>query len=205
MKMEKIKMEKWVEGYFNRLITAYDNSDAKNELIKYKELVEGVRRKKGKIILCGNGASNTIGTHGAVDFTNQLGIPSFSINDSAFLTAAANDFGYENVFERAVNLFLDSNDIIICISSSGSSPNAINAAKAGKKLGASVITFSGFKPDNKLRKLGDVNFYVDNNEYNIVESIHNAWLVCVIDMIISENPDSVGVHGLEFGVKGKVY
>lgn len=198
-------MKKWIDSYFNRLVVAYNDTDAKTNLIAFKELLECIRNNNGKIILCGNGASNTIATHGSVDFTNQLGIPSFSINDGAFLTAAANDFGYEDVFERAANLLLNPNDLIICISSSGSSPNVINAAESGRKIGASVVTFSGFNPDNKLRKLGDINFYVDNNEYNIVESIHNAWLVCVVDLVVQENPKLVGVHGIEFGVKGKVY
>ena len=188
----------WIDNYFNKLMTSFDSVEAKQNLLKFKTLINQVKKGAAKIVLCGNGASNTIGTHAAIDFLNQLGIPSFSINDGGFLTAAANDFGYENIFERAVNLLLKKSDLLICISSSGSSLNVINAARKAKKLGAHVVTFSGFDSDNLLKTLGDINFYVRSNEYNIVESIHNAWLVCVVDLIIAENPDSVGIHGLEF-------
>ena len=50
-----------------------------------------------------------------------------------------------------------------------------------------LITFSGFSSDNLLRKLGDINFWVDSSTYNIVESIHQMWMLSVVDYLIQED------------------
>jgi hypothetical protein len=121
-----------------------------------------------------------------------------SDNDPSFITAAANDFGYEKIFHRFVHLYAEKGDILIGISSSGMSDNVIDAGKLAKTKGCGVITFSGFKSDNKLRKVGDINFWVDSESYNQVESIHNNWLVTIGDLIIKDELDKIGLHGLEF-------
>ena len=55
---------------------------------------------------------------------------------------------------------------------------------SNNEMGLSVITDSGFLPDNPLRKLGDLNLWVDSTEYNIVEMTHHVWLVAIIDYLI---------------------
>ena len=102
------------------------------------------------------------------------------------LTCFANDYGYEQVFEKAVEFYGDSGDMLILISSSGSSANVMNAAKCTKELNMGVLTFSGFKSDNPLRKLGDINFWIDSRAYNIVEIIHHIWLLAIVDYIIGD-------------------
>ena len=49
-----------------------------------------------------------------------------------------------------------------------------------------IITFSGFNPDNPLRKLGNINFYIDSKGYNIVEMGHHIWLLSIVDKIIGK-------------------
>ena len=61
--------------------------------------------------------------------------------------------GHKKVFEKAVEFYGDKGDLLILISSSGRSANVVNAAKRAKELNMGVITFSGFKSDNALRKL----------------------------------------------------
>lgn len=189
----------FINGYYERMKSSM--VDVSQELIGLKRLIQRTKNLGGKMIFAGNGASNLIGSHAALDFLNQLGILCISINDGSYITAVSNDFGYDNIFERYLDLSAKEEDLIVLISSSGSSPNVINAAIRAKEIGAKVVTFSGFKPDNKLRILGDINFYVDNNEYNIVESIHNMWLVSVLDLMLKDDKD-IGIHGIEFNVKG---
>tara|TARA_R110000772_G_scaffold9601_5_gene31434 strand:+ start:2578 stop:3198 length:621 start_codon:yes stop_codon:yes gene_type:complete len=193
--------KKWIKDYYKELEKALKSKELIDNLINFKELVLTTQLNRGKIVFAGNGASNTIATHGHLDFMNQLGIVSVAVNDGSYITAAANDFGYENIFKRSVDLLVDENDLVVLISSSGRSANVINAAKGAKEKGAKVVTFSGFKSDNPLRQLGDVNFWVDNDKYNIVESVHNAWLVSTVDLIIKDYGE-IGIHGLEFDVKG---
>ena len=98
---------------------------------------------------------------------------------SDLITCLSNDFGYENWVSKAIEYYADSGDTIILISSSGTSQNIINGAKQAKKMSLPIITFSGFDKNNELRKLSNLSFWVDSNEYNIVEMAHHVWLVSI--------------------------
>ena len=137
-----------------------------------------------KVILAGNGGSAAIASHVSVDFTKAAGIRAINFNEADLLTCFANDYGFDRVFEKAVEFYGDEGDLLILISSSGSSANVVNAARRAKELDIGVITFSGFKSDNLLRQLGDINFWVDSKAYNIVEMTHHIWLLAVLDYII---------------------
>jgi D-sedoheptulose 7-phosphate isomerase len=189
---------KWLEEYYEQYSKIISSEEANNNIILAKKMILKARDDNKKIIFIGNGASNLIASHGALDFVNQLGVKTMSVNDPSFITAAANDFGYEKIFHRFVHLYAEKGDILIGISSSGMSDNVIDAGKLAKTKGCGVITFSGFKSDNKLRKVGDINFWVDSESYNQVESIHNNWLVTIGDLIIKDELDKIGLHGLEF-------
>ena len=84
---------------------------------------------------------------------------------------------------KALEAYADKGDLVILISSSGKSKNILNAAEKGKEMGLSVITVSGFLTDNPLRKLGDLNLWVDSNIYNHIENTHQVWLLSVCDLI----------------------
>ena len=73
------------------------------------------------------------------------------------------------------------------ISSSGNSKNIINGAKKAKEMNCKLVTFSGFSEDNGLNNLGDLNFWVNSNVYNYVETIHQIWLLSAVDYLIKLN------------------
>ena len=60
----------------------------------------------------------------------------------------------------------------------------LNGAEKAKAMGLSLVTVSGFSSDSPIRKLGDLNLWVDSFEYNIVEMTHHVWLVAIIDYLI---------------------
>jgi len=137
-----------------------------------------------KIIVVGNGGSAAMASHVAVDFTKAAGIRAINFNEADLITCFSNDYGYEHWVAQALEAYADSGDMTILISSSGKSQNILNAAEKAKNMGLSVITVSGFSPNNPLRKLGDLNLWVDSSEYNIVEMTHHIWLVAIIDYLI---------------------
>jgi len=126
-------------------------------------------------------------SHVAVDITKNAGIRAVTFNEYDLITTLANDYGYENWISKAIELYHDPKDIVVLISASGQSQNVINAAIKSKELGLPIITFSGFSLENPLRKLGDINLWVDSKVYNIVEMTHHIWLLAVVDMIIDKN------------------
>ena len=171
------------ESYFkeinNQLFTV--NFDS---LFEAAELILNSSYAKKKTIVVGNGGSAAMSSHISVDLTKAAKIRSTNFNEADLLTCLANDYGYESWVSKALEFYADKNDTIILFSSSGTSNNILNGAKSAKKMGLKIITFSGFDHDNPLRKLGDVNFWVDSRSYNIIEMTHHVWGVSIIDYII---------------------
>jgi D-sedoheptulose 7-phosphate isomerase len=155
-----------------------------NDLIAATDKIKTVSKAGNKLIIAGNGGSAAIASHVSIDFTKAAGIRAINFNEADLLTCFSNDYGYNRVFEKAVDFYGDEGDLLILVSSSGNSANVVNAAKRAKKLNMSVITFSGFKSDNLLRQLGDINFWVESKAYNIVEMTHHIWLLAIVDYII---------------------
>jgi D-sedoheptulose 7-phosphate isomerase len=122
-------------------------------------------------------------SHLSVDLTKACKIRAVNFNEADLLTCFSNDYGYENWVKEAINSYADKNDLVICISSSGTSKNIINGAVKAKKMGCRVITFSGFKKTNPLRRIGKINFWIDSNNYNIIEMTHHIWLLSAVDKI----------------------
>jgi D-sedoheptulose 7-phosphate isomerase len=138
-----------------------------------------------KIIFIGNGASASISSHMATDFWKNGGMRAVAFNDAALLTCLSNDCGYENVFGKSVEMFADKGDVLIAISSSGKSENILNGVRAARNLGVKVVTLSGFKLGNPLRTMGDINFFVPDEEYGPVEVLHLSIIHCILDTIIA--------------------
>jgi len=138
-----------------------------------------------KMMFIGNGGSAAISSHMAMDFWKNGGIKAVSFNDGAQLTCLGNDYGYKHVFEKPIMMFADSGDILIAISSSGSSENIVLGVQAAKAKGCKVITLSGFSHNNPLLSMGDLNFYVPSNSYGTVEVIHHSICHCILDTIMN--------------------
>ena len=157
-----------------------------DDLIATAEKIQVVSQKGNKLIIAGNGGSAAMASHVSVDFTKAAGIRAINFNEADLLTCFANDYGYERVFEKAVEFYGNCGDLLILISSSGNSQNVVNAAKRAKELKMGVITFSGFNRGNPLSQLGDINFWVESRAYNIVEMTHHIWLLAIVDYIIGD-------------------
>jgi D-sedoheptulose 7-phosphate isomerase len=135
-----------------------------------------------KVMFVGNGGSAAIASHMAIDYTKNGGIRALAFNDGAALTCLGNDLGYAQVFARQIEMQARAGDLLIAISSSGNSANILAAVEAARGRGCEVVTFSGFRPDNKLRALGDYNLYVASEDYGFVEVAHLALNHAILDL-----------------------
>ncbi len=152
------------------------------------ESAKGTHAGGNKIIIVGNGGSAGIASHTAIDYSKNGQMRAMAFGDSAALTCLGNDFGYEHVYAKQVEYHGRAGDLLIAISSSGRSPNILNATDAARKAGIGVITFSGFKPDNPLRTRGELNFYAPSGEYGFVEIAHQTLLHALLDIKIGWRP-----------------
>jgi D-sedoheptulose 7-phosphate isomerase len=176
-------MDDFFNNYFN-VIDEKNRSIDYKKLISASELADNANKDGGKIIIVGNGGSAAIASHVSVDFTKAAGMIATCFNESSLITCFANDYGYENWVARAIESYANKNDMVFLISSSGGSKNITNGARQAKEMGLPVVTLSGFSPENELRTLGNVNLWVDSTQYNVVEIVHQTWILSIIDYLI---------------------
>ena len=179
--MKRIK-NTYFTDYLNKLSELVINYNHK-DLLKIIKMLKQIKKEKKKVILVGNGGSAAMASHVSVDLTKMCRIRTLNFNEADLLTCFSNDYGYENWVQKALSFNADKGDILICISSSGNSKNIINGAKFAKKIGCKVITLTGFDKKNKVRKIGNVNLWLDSKNYNIVEMTHHIWLLTIVDYI----------------------
>ena len=178
--------KQWLSEYFERYRQSLFGSDVRLQLIELKDLIQAARDAGRKVIIAGNGGSAAIAGHCAVDFTKNAGIRCINFNEVDLITCFANDYGYERWLEKALEFYADRGDMVILISSSGKSANMINAARYARSAGLVLVTLTGFSQDNPVKKLGDLNIWVDSRAYNVVEMTHQIWLLAVCDLIIGK-------------------
>jgi D-sedoheptulose 7-phosphate isomerase len=121
----------------------------------------------------------------AIDFWKNGGIKALSFNDGALLTCLSNDFGYDRVFEKPLDMFAEKGDVLFAISSSGKSRNIIKGVDAARVKGCRVTTLSGFAAENELRAMGEVNFHVPSRSYGHVEVTHQYVCHWILDSIMA--------------------
>ena len=182
----KIEKPSFFDQFYDLINNKVKSIDS-NKLIDLAKLIRTTKLNSGKVIIVGNGGSAAIASHVAIDLTKAANIRSINFNEASLLTCFSNDYGYENWVQQALDFYADKNDIIILVSSSGQSQNIINGAKKALAMKLPLITLTGFSDDNPLNKLGDINFWVDSSTYNVVESVHQMWLLSVIDYLINED------------------
>jgi D-sedoheptulose 7-phosphate isomerase len=135
----------------------------------------------GSLYIIGNGGSAGVASHAATDFFNVAKIKTFTLHESSLLTCMTNDFGYENAFARILDQIIIKDDVLIAISSSGNSINIRNAVDIAKKHQAMIVTLSGFSESNPLRKMGNINIWLDSDDYGFVEIGHQFLLHNIAD------------------------
>lgn len=133
-----------------------------------------------QIFVVGNGGSAAVAEHLCCDWTKGTNCSGYPVivsrsltSNVALYTAIANDYGFEHVFDSQLEFFAGGDDVLIAISSSGNSPNVLNAVRRAKELGVFTAGFSGFS-GGKLAEIADASVYVPTQNYGIVEDAHQA-------------------------------
>lgn len=194
--MKEVTKEAPVNTYIENLKTALDNIiiSKDNVILEYTEGIEELVRvflkykqdRKG-VYFCGNGGSAGIAQHMTADFMKNGGLLAHSLYEQTVLTCLSNDFSYDSVFCKQLELIAKPGELLVAISSSGESENILMAIETIRQLRGQVITLTGFQPDNRVRSRGDINIYVPLAQYGIVESIHNLILQQIVDSIVAQD------------------
>ncbi|HSQ05650.1 MAG TPA: phosphoheptose isomerase [Burkholderiales bacterium] len=147
----------------------------------------------GKILACGNGGSAADSQHFAGELLNRFererpGLAAIALTtDTSTLTAIANDYDYEQVFSKQVSALGQAGDVLLAISTSGSSKNVVRAIAAAKEREMRVVALTGRGGGETGKLLGteDVNICVPHSQTARIQEVHLLSLHCLCDGIDS--------------------
>jgi len=145
-------------------------------------------KAKNKVIAFGNGGSASDAQHLVGELVGRFkierkGLPAIALTtDSSVVTAIANDYGYDKVFERQIQANANKGDVVVAISTSGNSPNVINAINEAKKLGCKVIGLTG-KNGGKMADLCDVPIVVPSDNTPRIQEVHIAIIHILCELL----------------------
>lgn len=152
--------------------------------------IKEINKNGGCVYVVGNGGSAALANHfatdigvGALKHNKPMKIISLVSNISS-LTASANDYGYEFVFSRELEIISTSQDLLILISSSGNSLNLLEAAKIAKERGVQTFGILGFD-GGKLKNLVDYYIHVESRigDYGVIEDCHSVILHAITEAL----------------------
>lgn len=159
-------------------------------IVEVSNLIADAFKEGKKLIIFGNGGSACDASHIAAEFVNRFkkerpGLPAISLNtDMAVLTSIANDYGYSEIFARQIKVLAEAGDIVIAISTSGSSKNILKAVDVAKRKGLKTIAFTGLKGDRFASK-SNYAFVVQSDDTPRIQETH-ATLGHVLCQMVEE-------------------
>jgi D-sedoheptulose 7-phosphate isomerase len=152
-----------------------------------ESIVTALRAGK-KVLWCGNGGSAAEAQHMAAELSGRflrerpgLHSEALSVNSST-LTCIGNDYGYDYVFARQVEAFAHAGDVVIGMTTSGSSRNVVLALEAAKRRGAVAIAFSG-NGGGKVAEVADISLIGPDGYAAIVQEVHQVMAHIVCDLV----------------------
>ena len=161
--------------------------DVKNKILQDDKILKTVKdcvytlvtafKNGNKVLFCGNGGSAADAQHLAAEFSGRFyidrdALPAEALHsNTSYLTAVANDYGYDVVYSRIIKGIGKKGDVLVGLSTSGNSKNIINAFETAKEKGMTTIAFTG-DSGGKLKKLVDLLINVPSDDTPRIQESH---------------------------------
>jgi len=172
-------MQSIIKHEFSEHIKASQNTldSIANQIETASKICINSLKNGGKILIMGNGGSAADAQHIAAELvgrykTERKGLPAIALTtDTSAITSIANDYGFLHVFDRQVEALAHKDDVVIGISTGGTSPNVVNALTAANKLDCKTIGLSG-KDGGDFNALCDINLVVNSDDTPRIQEMH---------------------------------
>ncbi|MFH1211784.1 MAG: SIS domain-containing protein [Candidatus Woesearchaeota archaeon] len=175
----KDSMNGTADEYFELVLRARpDFRELNNAIEQAAQIIASCFKNGGKVLICGNGGSAADAQHIAGElvvryFRERKAYPAITLSaDSSVMTACSNDYGYEHVFKRQVEALGKKGDVLIGISTSGSSPNVVHAVEYAKQNSIYTIGLLG-KKGCKLAGMVDTAICIESGITPIIQIWHS--------------------------------
>lgn len=163
------------------------NTKLLDELDRLCKQMARVISSKGKIIIFGNGGSMADAMHFAEELSGRYrndrpALTAMALSDPAFISCAANDFGYDEVFARGVEAYCQPGDLVIGLSTSGNSENVFKALQKATEMQAFTCSFLG-KDGGKILGISDFEIHIPSQDTARVQEMHMLLLHSTIEAL----------------------
>ncbi len=177
--LKDLEVSRFLDSYSSYISKGLNSVDSL-EFENIAKLLNETIVQERNIFCCGNGGSAAISEHFVCDFlkgtatdaTIQPLIHSLTSNIPT-ITALANDISYDDIFSFQLKRYAKEGDTLLCVSSSGNSPNIVKAIEVANEHSINTISFVGFQ-GGKAKSLADHSIHININNYGIVEDIHHS-------------------------------
>lgn len=148
-------------------------------------------RDGGKLLIAGNGGSLCDAMHFAEEFTGQFrgkrrALPAIALADAGHMSCTANDMGFNDVFSRAIEALGKPGDVFVALTTSGNSPNILQAVATAKSMDLKTISFLG-KSGGKLRGKSDLEWLVEGFRFSDrIQEAHMTAIHIIIELVEKE-------------------
>ena len=136
-----------------------------------------------RIIVLGNGGSSSVASHISQDYMKFHGKKVSILSDPSMITMLTNDFGYDWAYQKFLEYFVESDTLVVIMSSGGESQNMINCLQWCENEGVDYGVLTGFNPENKIRTMAEHalwSYYINSDDYCVVECVHQIFLHGVV-------------------------
>lgn len=182
--MTPASFEDFVTDYYRRFADALLDFD-KGPMREVLDVFDRVTAAGGTVWVAGNGGSAAIADHTVCDCSKGTYVEGHAplrtvslASNVPMLTALGNDISYAAVFSEQLKYYLTGKDALLVVSSSGNSPNVVNACEYANAQGVPTIAFVGFR-GGRLKEIATHVVHVEVENYGIVEDAHQSLIHCL--------------------------
>ena len=164
---------------FNEYVRALESAHMELEYFKFEKAFH----THDRIIILGNGGSSSVASHISQDYMKFQGKRVSILSDPSMLTMLTNDYGYENAYQKFLEYYVEENSLVVLLSSGGESDNILNCLTWCEENSVDYGILTGFSPDNTIRSRATNslwNYYINSEDYGVVECIHQIFLHGVV-------------------------
>ena len=165
-----------------------DNEIVEKVIFQWKNNLQHQRRDSGRVFIIGNGGSCAIAEHISTDLNKRCKVKAHTLSNNSLATCLSNDYGYENAYTQWLQINqINSFDFLVAISSSGKSPNILNAIHHAQDCLAPVFAIFGMDGNTDFLEWNDLQNYfihIDSYNYGVIELTTEIILHGIVEELV---------------------
>jgi len=181
MSLLRLRLEpmEYMANPFKEYVETLKSAHMEEEFLRFKAAFACSSR----IIVLGNGGSSSVASHISQDYMKFKGKKVSILSDPSMITMLANDFGYKKAYQKFLEYYVETDTLVIIMSSGGESKNMVNCVKWCEENKITYGVLTGFNSNNTIRKMAKSamwNYHIASEDYGVVECCHQIFLHGVV-------------------------